>query len=137
MENKIKEYLSFFLKQGEPGLLIFEKEKDLVSVEKIITKNGLNQVKNGFDLMSMLANKKSAYFVLGNSINKENYDAIGQYFNRKSAIQLLDKQSMILKNVEFNPLISHLLLLTMEEDLNILEKTHSIRNMVGLIQRIN
>ncbi|HPL77346.1 MAG TPA: hypothetical protein PK980_08380 [Paludibacteraceae bacterium] len=137
MENKIKEYLSFFLKQSESGLLIFEKEKDLALAEKIITKNGLNQVKDGLDLMEMLADEKSVYLILGDAIDKENYDAISQYFSRKSAIQLMDKQSMTLKNVEFNPLVSRLLLLITEKDLNVLEKTHSIRNIVGLIQRIN
>jgi len=137
MENKIKEYLSFFIKQGEPGLLIFEKEKDLTLAEKTIKKNGLNQVKNSLDLIKMLADGKSAYLILSDSIDKENYDVIIQYFNRKGAIQLLDKESMVLKNIEFNPLVSHLLLLATEKDLNVLEKTHSIRNIVGLIQRIN
>lgn len=136
MNNKLPQYLNYFQKQKEAGLIIVEDGNLLEEIKNNISQNGFNVTSSWREAVESIKNSSSTCLVIDINISKNDYDLIAQYFARTGAIQIMDKNTMELISVQFDPFQSHFLLLTDKDSLSNIEKTYSIKDKVGLIERI-
>lgn len=136
MNQKLSEYLSYFLKQKEAGLVIIKDENQISDAQDRIKLNGLALAKDWREVINKFRSNQSVCLELTADFSKETYDLIAQYSARSSAIQIMDRNSMKLNSIQFDPFKSHLLLIATEENLAKIEKNYSIKDRVGLVERI-
>lgn len=136
MNEKLAEYLTYFLKQKEAGLIIIENENQLEEAKNQIGETDFAVTSLWQEVIDNFKNQKSVCLVLAENFSKEQYDLIAQYFARSGFIQIMDKKTMKLISIQFDSFKCHLLLLTSQNVLSEIEKNYSLKDKVGLIERI-
>lgn len=136
MNEKLSTYLSFLVKQKEAGLVIVYDPNIIEQVKNQIAQHNFVLTNSWQEILENFRNKKSICLTLGENISKELYDLIAQYSAREGSIQIMNKESMKLESVQSNPIICHLLILTSKQAIDEIEKNHSIKDKVGLIERL-
>lgn len=136
MNEKIVNYLNVFKNQREAGLIVVEKTEHFEEIKNQINRQGFQVTNLWQETIEQLRNGNSICLELSSSISKELYDLIAQYSARNGAIQIMDNTTMKLKSIQFNPAECHLLLLALKQNLQEIEKTHSLKEKVGLVERI-
>ncbi len=119
------------------GLIIVEDEEQIVVAEKLIKEHAFRMVGNWKELLQVLEQNRSVCYVLSHPLSKEMYDVIAQYSDRGGMIQIMDRETMILKTVKFNPTKARLLLISTNLNLKSIEQEYQIRNKAGLVEIID
>ena len=135
-EEKIKVFLSYIEPQKEAGLVIASDSASLIETEKLLKKSGFQEAKTPIEVVDYLSNQKSVYTVLHSPLSKDFYDMVTQYTDRGGMIQLMDKSTMDFRSVQFDPKVSHLILMTLKENLIEIEKVFPLRDKVGMVEQI-
>jgi len=136
IEEKIKTFLSYIEPQKEAGLIIAADSGSLIETEKLLKKASFQEAKDPIEVINHLSEKSSVYVVLHAPLSKDFYDMIVQYTDRGGMIQLMDKSTMDFRSVQFDPKVSHLILVTLKENLISLEKTFPLRQKVGMTEQV-
>ena len=136
MNEKLSEYLNHFTKQKEAGLVIVDNLESLNQIKNQISQHGFVVVNSWQDITEKFQNGYSVCLDLPLNLTKEFYDLIAQYSARDGVIQIMDKTSMKLSSIQFDPSNCHLLLLSSKQNLEEIEKKHSLKDKVGLVERI-
>lgn len=136
MNEKLSTYLNCFTKQKEAGLIIINNPGFIDEAKNQISHHGFTIANSWQEILEDFRDHHSVCIELTENLHKELYDLIAQYFVRTGAIQIMDKSSMKLESVQFDPAICHLLLITTKLNLHNIELKHSIKDKVGLIERL-
>jgi len=132
----MEEYLKYFLKQKEAGLLIFSSSFELSRARRELIETKFVEAVTWQDLLQAFKKGKSAVVVLDVPIQKEMYDCVAQYADRGGELQIMNPGTMKIEQVEFEPDKIHLLLLAKEKDMSKLQTEYGIKDKVGLVERI-
>ena len=134
--DQIEEYLSFFKAQKEAGLLIFDFAEDQKEAEDLLSANKFVVASDWRETLTALKNSQSVALCLAKKLSPEVYIAMAQYADRAGEIQIMNPETMILEQVEFEPQESHLLILAQKDILREIENKFNIKDKVGLIEII-
>lgn len=136
MNERLSTYFECFIKQKEAGLIIVENIDNLVPIKDLIAQQGFAFTSSWQEIIAQLKIGTSVCLELPNALSKELYDLIAQYSAREGSIQIMHKDSMMLESIQFNPFKCHLLLLSSIQNIQEIEKTYSLKDKVGLVERI-
>ncbi len=136
MNEQLSTYLECLIKQKEAGLILVEDINNLVLIKESIAQRGFTLASSWQEILANFRIGNSVCLELPNVLSKELYDLIAQYSARESAIQIMDKDSMAVESIQFDPYKCHLLLLSSIQNIQEIEKTHSLKDKVGLVERI-
>ena len=136
IDLKTKNFLEYFNKQPELGLVIIENKENILDLKDTLDKSGFKEVLNELEILNNLNEGFSLYTTLSSSISKEMYDLIAQYNSRLGMIQIMDKTTMNLRSIEFDPNNTHLVLVVSGNDLEEIQKQFNILDKVGLTERM-
>jgi predicted CopG family antitoxin len=134
--DQIEEYLSFFKAQKEAGLLIFDFAEDQKEAEDLLSANKFVVASDWRETLTALKNSQSVALCLAKKLSPEVYSVMAQYADRAGEIQIMNPETMILEQVEFEPQESHLLILAQKDILREIENKFNIKDKVGLIEII-
>ena len=134
--NPLDNFLSFFLKAREAGLIIAENRLQLAKVHSALGDAGLLLANSWRGTLRQLAMDSPVAALLSAPMPKEFFDVIQQYQRRAGMIQIMDRQSLDLTTVHCDPAFARLLLVVANEDLVAIEKEYPLKNNVGLIEII-
>lgn len=136
MNNKLLDYLYYFRNLIDLGLIIVKNDEDIVEIEKKVREYAISKVSNWKEILAVLKQNKPAYYILPDTLPKEEYDVLAQYADRGGMIQIMDRDTMDLITVHFDPTKGRLLLISSENHLNAVEKEYQILDKAGLMEVI-
>lgn len=132
--NKITTYLYYLTGQRSPGLIIYNDNSKLTELEEQVRGHAILKADNWQDVLSRLEKNHSTYIILEENLPKELYDTLVQFNQRGGCVQMMDKNTLKLKTVQFDPSKTHLLLLASSKNLSEIEKTYNVRGNVGPVE---
>jgi len=138
--QQISQYLQCFLATPFPGMLIVNKELDLILVERYLEKHNFICTKNWQSALKALTTSNQVCLRLASPLPKEAFELIAQFISGRGSIQIYNKhylqQKMKLTCVKFKPSQSHLLLISTLADLKCIEQEYPIGEKVFFIEKI-
>ncbi|RMG39698.1 MAG: hypothetical protein D6719_12745 [Candidatus Dadabacteria bacterium] len=132
IQNRLEAYLYYFQKQDETGLLIVEDQRLFDWIDTVLKLNCFKPSLLWHEVLDHLEANIPTYTLINEPLSKELYDIIAQHWSRRGMIQIMDRDSMELRTVHFDPHLSKLLLVVNRDDLEEIENRFSIKNKVGL-----
>ncbi|MDD4290504.1 MAG: hypothetical protein PHH83_04550 [Patescibacteria group bacterium] len=132
IQESIKQFLGFFQKSHDAGLIIFDEQKDFQIIEKEILNSGFSFSKNFDDLVENIESSKKTYIFLKDELDNKLYEFISQYSTGQ--INIYDGY----KNIPINPNYERggfLILINFNNLQQIEEKSYSLLSVCGLTWR--
>jgi hypothetical protein len=134
-KQRLSDFVGYLEKLPYAGLLVL-KTASTSEIEDYLFQRGYRYSVSWNDLLANLAQHKSSYVLLYDSISKELYDSIVQFGVRRGAIQIFAKQTGQWKCSSCDPQQTHLLLVTRCEHFNRLNQRYNLCEKVGLIEYV-
>ena len=132
----VLEFLKYVEGLPYSGLLVMDDARLEKRVSDLLRMKGYQRASNWQDALACLNSDQSTFVVFRSPLSREEYELVAQHAARCGAIQIKDKSSLQFHSAFFSPYETHLIILTDKFSLQEIERTHTIKDKVGLIERV-
>lgn len=134
-QTKIADYLQFFERQREAGLLVLDDENEETNVLETLELYEYRRCRDWRDALDLIARGEAIVIELDSEMPRELYQLLRQYRDQGVMLQVQDGESLELRTAHYDPRRSRVLCVSKSSQLGEIERRYPIKDQVGLIER--
>lgn len=133
--SKLADYLQFFERQQEAGLLVLDDASEEPAVLETLELYEYRRCSDWKEALELIGKGEAILLELDPAMPRELYQLLRQYRDQGVMLQVQDGESLELRTAHYDPRRSRLLCMSKSSDLGEIERRYPIKDQVGLIER--